>query len=93
MCKLVILNFSSAIGDHLEKVNTLLTSLVKMLSLRLLKDGLATELLRQTCKGGLIFSVFSTMYIHPKDLITFFIGIVGIDQGYSCTPKTGYEIS
>ncbi len=49
-------------GAKTTKNQTPLAHLAKKLSLRFLKDGLATDLLSQTCKGGLIFSGFSTMY-------------------------------
>ena len=50
-----ILNFSSASRRHLD----ILGNLVKKLSLRFFKDGLVTELLRVTCRGGLLIIEFS----------------------------------
>ena len=58
ICKVQhILNFSSDTRGHFFKckhIFEIFGHLVQNLSYRFLKDGLATELLRKTCKGGLI---------------------------------------
>ena len=52
-----------------------------LVHLRIFKDGLATELLRQTCKGGLIFMCLAacvSSYIHCDKKKTLILIIIAL---------------
>ncbi len=60
--------------DHLSEIwVTTFWHLVKKLSLRFLKDGPATELLREMCKGGVIFSVLASYLASYLAILAFWL--------------------